>query len=298
MAQATVARTPAQSVTPEAVLEALRVPKAGRVFDLDIGRFNGMPVGSAHTQFIVTTYRTPRGLHLQDDQDWLRPDVNMSGWAFLSDLVIGTTHSGTHMDALCHVNRGIGDQATWYGDVKASENVGDFGALRDDAAAIPPIVVPGVLLDVAKTVGRGPLPAHYGIGPDDLARAAESVPAVPQGSAVLVRTGHLKHWPDTARMAESDGAGITLDGAQWIFERYHPVAVGGDTPAVEQGPSSTPGNPAPVHNYLLRDRGVHILENVALDGLSAADATYFLFVCLPLAIHGATGSLIRPIAIV
>ena len=38
--------------------------------------------------------------------------------------------------------------------------------------------------------------------------------------------------------------------------------------------------------------------NVALDGLSAADATYFLFVCLPLAIHGATGSLIRPIAIV
>jgi kynurenine formamidase len=207
-------------------------------------------------------------------------------------------HTGTHIDALCHVQRGWGDEATWFGDRKAVESIGDFGPLADDAAAIPPLFVPGVLLDAARAVGRDPLPAEYGITPDELAKAAENIPdGIARGGVILVRTGHHKHWPDTARMASSAGAGITLEAAQWLVEEFEPVAIGADTPSLEQEPSAVPGNPAPAHHFLIRDRGIHIIENLALEQLADAGVNPFLFVCLPLAIHGVTASIVRPIAV-
>jgi kynurenine formamidase len=290
--------SPAQLIRPEAVADAAKLVRTGRVFDLDIGRFTGMPVGAVHVPFTLTTYRTPRGLANQDDQDWLSGKANTVGWGFTSEVVITSMHAGTHIDALCHVMRGWGDEATWYGDRRASENIGDFGPLADDAATIPPLFVPGVLLDAASTIGIDPLPSAYGITAAELERAADAIPGgVPHGGVILVRTGYLKHWPDREHMAQSAGAGITLEAAEWLVRNFAPVAVGADTPAIEQEPSTVAGNPAPVHHHLIRDRGIHILENVALEELAAARVNPFLFVCCPLAIAGATGSLIRPIAV-
>ena len=63
--------SPARRITQEAVAEALRSVREGRIFDLDIGRFTGMPLSPVHVPFTVTTYRTPRGLANQGDQAWL-----------------------------------------------------------------------------------------------------------------------------------------------------------------------------------------------------------------------------------
>jgi kynurenine formamidase len=45
------------------------------------------------------------------------------------------------------------------------------------------------------------------------------------------------------------------------------------------------------------ERGIFILEVANLEGLSAAGATTFLLVVLPLKLTGATGSPVRPVAI-
>jgi kynurenine formamidase len=90
---------------------------------------------------------------------------------------------------------------------------------------------------------------------------------------------------------------ITLEAARWLVDRLNPVANGADTPSLEQEPSAVRGNPAPAHHFLIRDRGVHIVENVALEELSQAGVVRFLFVCCPLAISGATASLVRPFAV-
>jgi kynurenine formamidase len=297
-ADSPVAVSPAREIKPETIADAAKLVRRGVVFDLDTGRFPGMPESSVHVPFTVTTFRTPRGLANQKDQPWLAAEANTAGWGFISELVITSMHTGTHIDALCHVQRGWGDEATWFGGRKAAESIGDFGPLADDAAAIPPLFLPGVLLDAALAVGRDTLPSEYGITPEDLAKAAESVPgAVPRGGVVLVRTGHHKHWPDTAKMAESAGAGITLEAAKWLVDEFAPVAIGADTPSLEQEPSAVPGNPAPAHHFLIRDSGIHIIENLALEQLAEARANPFLFVCLPLAIHGATASIVRPIAV-
>ena len=52
------------------------------------------------------------------------------------------------------------------------------------------------------------------------------------------------------------------------------------------------------HLILLARYGIYIVENLALDGLAASGHHRFQFVCTPLKLVGATGSPVRPLAIV
>lgn len=54
----------------------------------------------------------------------------------------------------------------------------------------------------------------------------------------------------------------------------------------------------PAHTILTVQNGIFIIENLNLDELAAAKAHEFVFVCLPLKMRGATGSPVRPIALV
>ena len=52
------------------------------------------------------------------------------------------------------------------------------------------------------------------------------------------------------------------------------------------------------HVYLLPQRGIYIIENLDLRELSAVKQYTFAFIGIPLKFQGATGSPIRPIALV
>lgn len=93
------------------VLGALSLVRQGHLYSLDCGRFAGMPMFPAHPPFQVLTYRTPRGIVNQGDQDWLgENDVNFH-WN--SEMVMGTVHSGTHVDAFAHIT--CGTEHEWFG---------------------------------------------------------------------------------------------------------------------------------------------------------------------------------------
>jgi kynurenine formamidase len=204
-------------------------------------------------------------------------------------------HTGTHLDALCHITDG---DDTWFGDYAAADCCGDFGATRADAASIPPIVVRGVLLDVAAHRGVDRLQPGEGISAAELQAVAEAQGVtIPPGSCVVVRTGAMSVWPDPDRFLASDGAGIDLEAARWLIDEQDCCVIGSDTSTVEQVPSADPGNPHPVHEFALRRRGVHLLENAYLEDLAADRVHEFALVCLPLKIAGATGSMVRPVAI-
>ena len=53
-----------------------------------------------------------------------------------------------------------------------------------------------------------------------------------------------------------------------------------------------------VHVHLLVESGIHIIENLNLEELARDGVLEFLFVATPLKIRGATGSPIRPFALV
>ena len=68
---------------------------------------------------------------------------------------------------------------------------------------------------------------------------------------------------------------------------------GSDTLAFEKVPA--PG--MPVHVHLLVEQGIHIMECLNLEELSASRVYEFQFIAAPLKIRGATGAPIRPIAV-
>ena len=92
------------------------------------------------------------------------------------------------------------------------------------------------------------------------------------------------------------GAGIDRGAARWLAEQQ-PCVVGSDTENLEQVPSTDPTCPLPAHVELLVTRGIHIIEMLYLEALGRAKAYEFLFVCLPLRLRGATGSMVRPVAV-
>ena len=54
----------------------------------------------------------------------------------------------------------------------------------------------------------------------------------------------------------------------------------------------------PGHMILLVRNGIYIIENLFLEELARDQCYEFTFICLPLKLQGATGSPVRPIALV
>lgn len=286
------ASAPAAGSPPgETVLSAIAFARTGKVFDLDIGRFPGMPRHPAQPGFDVVTYMSPQGMSNKRRREG-RVAHDDDNFGVVLELVTTSMHMGTHIDALCHVT--AGQDCHGFGGFNAGEHIGDKGALALDVTTVPPIVARGVLLDVARSLGVAKLAPRHGVTVEELEAAREEAGVeLREGDVVLVRTGHLRDWPGYEFGAEP---GLSLEAALWLAER-RPLAVGADNSAVEVLPSVLPRRSQPVHVELIVERGVYLIEWLALEELAAAGVGEFLFVCLPLKIAGATGSLVRPIAI-
>jgi kynurenine formamidase len=85
----------------------------------------------------------------------------------------------------------------------------------------------------------------------------------------------------------------------WVADRGV-VAVGVDNSGWDVPGLKDPelGCMLPGHLILLARRGVYIIENLNLEELAAAGRHRFDFVCTPLKLVGATGSPVRPLALV
>ncbi len=279
-------------------LRAFRLAKTGRVYDLDGGRFMGMPLWHGHPPLTVLGYRSPMGITAAGDSGALYPGkTNTIKYAFNSDLIMSTVHTGAHIDALSHVT--VGEDHHWFNGFNAKHDLGDHGPLHADAATIPPIITRGVLVDAAAAQGVEALGRGEAVSKAVVQRALERQNiSVQKGDVVLVRTGQMRYWPDAKAMECADGAGVNLEAARYLVDECGAVAIGADTASMEQKPSDHPDVPEPVHVFMLIDRGAHILEWIFLEELARDNIYEFLFIALPLKISGATGSMLRPVAIV
>lgn len=285
--------TPGGVTHDPTVLDLLRLPTKGDVYDLDPGRWPGVPIWAGHPPFQVMTYRSPNGIRVGGDQEWLSGENNQVQVGLISELMMGTNHTGSHVDALGHIT--IEDDSWNNGNVR--DHLSDFGPTVGDAAAIAPFVTRGLMVDVAKHLGVERLGKSHPITLEEFTGALEAQgDEVRENDVVLVRTGQMSVWPDKDQMAETTGAGITRAVAEYCAERKV-RGVGTDTEACEVMPSVEPGHPHPVHEVLLIRAGIHIFENIWLEDLSRAGVGHFLFVALPLKVVGATGSMLRPLAI-
>ena len=210
---------------------------------------------------------------------------------FAEDTVVLPLHIGTHIDALCHA---------WYDDAlyngfPGSGTRSTSGATRCGIDKMGPIVGRGVLLDIAGARG-GPLRDAAVIGPGDLEHAAgQAGVEIGKGDVVLIRTG----WAESEGRADvvsfDSEPGLNVEAALWLAEREIAV-LGADNFAVEVIPFAS-GTVFPVHQRLIRDFGIPLLEGLLLHQLAATGRHEFLFAASPLPVVGGTGSPINPMAI-
>jgi kynurenine formamidase len=204
-------------------------------------------------------------------------------------------HSGTHIDAPSHQ----ADDMHLFGGVAIDMAVQTAkGFTQRGVEEIPPIVAPGVLLDMAAHHGVEALAPGYAVSAAELRDCcARQGVSIEPGDVVLVYTGNERDWGDTERYLA--GPGMAGGASRWLAER-DVLAVGADNMAwdVIGLPDPELGCTLPGHLVLLARRGIYIIENLRLAALAAAGRPRFLFVCTPLKLVGATGSPVRPIAIV
>ena len=263
----------------------LAAVRAGvRVFDLGRPMFVGMPQSPNHPEF---RHALPRR-----HGDIVRAD----GGSAANDLIVTGTHVGTHIDALAHVSH-LGLLARGV-DAGGAQTGGRFNVHGVDT--IIPMVTRGVLLDVPAALGIDSCAPAYEITPADLdACVARQQSAVEAGDVVLIRSGWGSRWDDAeAFLGRATGVpGVSEAGARWIAERGV-IAAGADTIAFECIPPGKGHAVLPAHRVLLVEHGIHIIETMVLDELAAAGAYEFVFVLSPLKLVGATGSPVRPLALV
>jgi kynurenine formamidase len=135
------------------------------------------------------------------------------------------------------------------------------------------------------------------VGRADLVRAAEvaSVEIGP-GDVVLIRTGWQESVAGSSDVSFDEEPGIDVEAALWLAEAGVAV-VGADNFAIEAMPFPA-GTVFPVHQRLIRDFGIPLVEGLVLQPLAERGASTFLFVAAPLPVVGGTGSPLAPIAVI
>ncbi|HVE25397.1 MAG TPA: cyclase family protein [Sporichthya sp.] len=264
-------------IGPAEVRAAVGLVSAGRVIKL------GMDLGPA-TVVPPHRKRIERSMS-RDGGDYAAGARRPGGFQFAEEVWSFAAHSGTHIDALSHA---------WYDDQLYNGFPGNgtrstTGAQRCGAEKLAPLVTRGVLIDAAP---GSSLPASTPVTADDL--RASGV-ALRPGDVVLIRTGWV-----TAMLSDPLGycdhePGIDTSAAEWLAEA-DVAAVGADNYAVEVQPAP-PGEMFPVHQLLLRDCGIPLIENLLLDELAAAGAAEFCFVAAPLPLVGGTAGPVCPLAL-
>ncbi len=270
-------------LTARHVVEAAKLVKSGKTYALGVETGRDSPAYPPRTYSMTVLQLsdgtgTPWGTNKATGNDDL-----MTTWMGI----------GSQIDGLGHV----GIDHVYYNGNKAQDFVKNTGLTKLSTDKIPPIVARGVLLDMARHLGKPMLGPGtvFNRAEIDAAAKAQGV-AIQKGDVVLFHTGWLN-------MAEKDGKafmqgepGMGIEGAAYLA-KLGAVAVGSDTWGVEVMPFENKGEFFPVHQELLAKNGVYILENMDTRALAKDEAWEFLFVLGQPRFVGSVQAVINPVAI-
>ena len=279
-------------IDEEARLRAAASVVSGRAFTL------GLPLSASEgIQLGFVEGRANPSLTMVKVND---PETQDPGWVcFSEDVLTMGTQAATHWDALAHCSYA----GVLYNGFP-SESVTPEGAERDAVHRLGSVVSRGVLLDVARALGRDVLEPGYPITPADLDAACDLAQvSLASGDIVLVRTGQMVHLHPERRdlvAYTSPSPGLTVETAQW-FHDHNAAAVATDTFVFEVYPCQYEEEFLPVHVLHLVEMGLTQGQNWRLDPLAddcAADGRYtFLLDATPLPLIGGLGSPLNPMAL-
>ncbi len=186
-------------------------------------------------------------------------------------------HGGTHIDAPIHFAK---------------------GGQTVDEIPLEKLIGPAIKIDVSEKAVQD---VDYLIGIEDFVNwEAQQQMTIPEGSIVLLQTGHSTYYPlkekylgTNQRGAEAVALlhfpGLSAEAASWLVEKRNINAIGIDTPSIDYGQSQDFKS-----HVILLSKNIPAFEN--LTQLDQLPNKGFKVIALPMKIKGGSGAPLRIVA--
>ena len=284
-------------VTPAVTKAAAAEIQTGKVTTMTNPLVDGVPLfGTRFTKTILTSSTLAPGAALGEN--------NLT---YMEDTWLSQSHVGTHIDGLGHIGRGD----CYYNQTAMGKYINQNNMTRLGLEHLKSFATRGVIIDLVKVYqDAGKLRANPAcknpcldkgtvITPEDLQAGLKLYNvALREGDAVFLNTGWgdlFAQYPAQNALYNSGEPGIGATAAKWLIDQKV-ILIGADTWAVEVIPGEDRAIAFPVHQALITDNGIHIVENVRTDLIAAEAAankrgTFFLNMSVPKAV-GLTGNFV------
>src|SRR6266404_3829317 len=284
-------------ITPAVTKAAAAEIKDGKVIAMSYPLTDGVPLfGTRFTKTILTaTSLAPGGA------------LGENNLTYMEDTWLSQSHVGTHLDGMGHIGR----KDCYFNQTAMGKFINQNNMTKLGLEHLKPFATRGVVIDMVKVYQQAnklktnPACKKPCIDKGTVFSAADLQAGLKmynvtlrEGDIVIIHTGWgdlFEQFPAQNATFNSGAPGIGKDAANWLASQKV-VAVGTDTWVVEVIPGENPKEAFAVHNILLTDNGIHILENVRTDLIAAEAAatkraTFFVNMTVPKAV-GLTGNFV------
>ena len=284
-------------ITPAVTKAAATEIKDGKVIALSYPLTDGVPLfGSRFTKTILTAVSLAPGAAFGEN--------NLT---YMEDTWLSQSHVGTHLDGMGHIGR----KDCYYNQIAMGKFINQNNMTKLGLEHLKPFATRGVVIDMVKVYQQaGKLKTNSACKKPCIDKGAVITAAdlqaglkmynttLREGDIVVIHTGWgdlFEQFPAQNALYNSGEPGIGKEAATWLISQKV-VAVGSDTWAVEVIPGEDPKEAFIVHQMLLTDNGIHIIENVrtdliAAEAASSGRATFFFSMTVPKAV-GLTGNFV------
>lgn len=284
-------------ITPAVTKAAAAEIQEGKVVVMSYPLTDGIPLfGSRFTKTILTATSLAPGAAFGENQ-----------LTYMEDTWLGQSHVGTHLDGLGHIGR----KDCYFNQTPMGKYINQNNMTRLGLEHLKSFATRGVLVDMVKVFqAAGKLKTNAAcrkpcLDAGTLITAADIQAGLRmynvtlrEGDILIIHTGWgdlFEQFPKQNAVFNAGEPGIGKDASNWLVSQKI-VAVGADTWGVEVIPGENPKEAFIVHNILLTDNGIHIIENVRTDLMAAEAAatnraTFFFSMTVPKAV-GLTGNFV------
>jgi kynurenine formamidase len=284
-------------VTPAVTKAAAAEIQEGKVVNMSYPLADGVPLfGTRFTKTILTATTLAPGGALGENQ-----------LTYMEDTWLSQSHVGTHLDGMGHIGR----KDCYYNQTPMGKFITQNSMTKLGLEHLKSFATRGVLVDMVRVYQQaGKLKSNPACKKPCVDKGTVITKAdieaglkmynvtLREGDIVTIHTGWgnlFEQYPAQNTLYNSGEPGLGKEAAAWLVSQKI-VAVGSDTWAVEVIPGENPKEAFIVHNMLLTDAGIHIIENVRTDLMAdEADrtkrATFFFNMTVPKAV-GLTGNFV------
>src|SRR2546422_4180865 len=271
--------------------------QTGKVIPMSYPLVDGVPLfGSRFTKTILTAVSLAPGASFGENE-----------LTYMEDTWLSQSHVGTHLDGMGHIGR----KDCYYNQTPMGKFITQNAMTKLGLEHLKSFATRGVLVDMVKVYQEtGKLKTNAACKKPCLDKGTVITKAdleaglkmynvtLREGDILIIHTGWgnlFEQYPAQNAVYNSGEPGLGKEAANWLVSQKI-VAVGSDTWGVEVIPGEDPKEAFIVHNILLTDAGIHIIENVRTD-LMAAEAeqskraTFFFSMTVPKAV-GLTGNFV------